>query len=312
MSLALTLVFSALTLACTADEPAGHCESFACEPVDPMGTHTTYVVDSVFVADTAADAAENAFDVDGVGSLHDNALGQALATVFGQINSDMNQIVEDMMLGARMVHLIDVQALALDNASGVGVDVFLGADTDDDASDNFSGSESFGIVDAVVSETMIGDIVDGRLRASLGTIPLQLALPDIEEPFVLSLTGARIEAEFDGDRLVGHIGGGLLHAHIDEQLMPIVHTAIVRSVDIDCDQEVCIPGTSGATFIDIFDADKDGDVSFSEVADHELVRMWTAPDIDLLDIDGVLDPAMDGIPDALSFAVEFTAVPARF
>lgn len=284
--------------------------------VDPAGEHSLFVVDSVQFASNTAEATMLGmdFDNDNAGR-RDNVLGSVLATVFGQLDIDLNVIVAEMIQDGRILHLIDVQTVDRVASQGVGVDIFLGRDTDGDPSDNFSGSEFFEIVErpeGPAGQTMAGIVLGGGIEAEMGAFPMQIALPGHDEPFVLDLSITRIEADLVGDTLSGTIGGVLSEEKVQMDFLPLVHLAITRHVSRDCTTSGCVPGTNGAQFIDLFDRDDDVQVSLEEVVDNELVRALTAPDLDLFDEDGVLNPGCEGVRESLSFSVSFTAVPAQF
>lgn len=64
--------------------------------------------------------------------------------------------------------------------------------------------------------------------------------------------------------------------------------------------------------------DDDGDndaadrVDSQEVRENDLIAALLSPDVDLLDSDGAFKPRTDGIKDALSLGLGFTAVTASF
>ena len=300
-------------------EPAGDDPWAPCAPrvrgeVNPAGTHSLFVVDSVRFA-TSWDEVNTVLgmDFDQLEPLrNDNLLGGVLATVFGGLGTNVESIVASMIADGRILHLIDVQSVGRQTADGVGVSVFLGLDLDGDPGDNFTGVETFGVVDPFAGETMVGAVTNGHIEAELGAMPLQIALPGSEEPFVLNLGAARIEADFDDDRLIGLIGGVLSEAQVQDEFLPIVHTAMARSIALQCEQGVCEPGSNGAVFLDLFDSDGDGELSLDEVRENDLIRALLAPDLDLFDENGLMAPGCDMTTESLSFVVGFTAVPAQF
>ena len=315
VSLALAVFLFTPNLGCLFDalyEPGGYCAPQEPGPVE--GAHSLFVVDSVrFPANPLEASSEMSMDFDGVEPIRkENALGQVLGTVFGSLGTDIDGIVASMIADGRILHLIDVQSVSRDTSASVGASVFLGFDLDEDPSDNFTGTETFGVVDPFAGQTMTGRINDGNIVVALGAMPLQLALPGVEEPFVLNLAAARMEAAFDGDMLVGLIGGVLSEEQVQNEFLPIVHTVIARSVALQCDQGVCEPDSNGAVFLDLFDSDGDGEVSLEEVVDNELVKALTEPDLDLFDESGAMVPGCDDVRESLSFVVRFTAVPAQF
>ena len=129
---------------------------------------------------------------------------------------------------------------------------------------------------------------------------------------MLAGSGRGVEATLVDNRLAGVIGGVLDEAQVQDEFLPIVHTALTRSVSRDCDQGVCEPGSDGAIFLGLFDVDGDGALTLDEVRNNELVQTLVEPDLDLFDADGLMAPGCDEVPESLSFAVGFTAVPAQF
>lgn len=307
----MLVTLSALLSGCS-DDSNLHCVPLERQWVDPAGTHTAYVVNSVYLATSPEEALNVAVNYDGrEPTRRENTLGTVLATVFTHLGSDLNGNAEQMIDDGRILHLIDIQTTSEEDATGVGVNLFLGSDSDDDPSDNFSGEESFTIVNPSEGKTLTGEFVEGQLNVGLGEIPLQIALPDTEEPFLLHLTGARIEAQLEGGNLVGSIGGLLSEEQVQGEFMVIVHTAIERSVSLDCQAGECVPDSPGERLLGVFDADDDGFVSLIEVMENELVIALTSPDIDMFDTDGEMNPNCDEVAESLSFAVGFTAVPAQ-
>jgi len=300
---------TAVVLACVGCQQAEPCPPDV--PIDPAGAVHTYVVDHVDLPRRADEATKYGLSLDcDPRGVPDNALGQVLAAVFSLADVDVGAEVATLIDSGRLLHLLQVQATGLDSADGVGVTLLHGLDLDGDPTDNFNGTESFAVDASRGRGTTSGSIVDHQLVAAHGDLPLAIALPEVDEPFVLHLFGARIEASIAGDRLEGRIGGAVGSAEVDNVLIPIWTRGLSLAVARDCRDGTCTSGSFGELLLEAFDRDHDGAVSERELRESELVAVLLAPDVDLLDANGALAPGRDGVPDGLSFGVGFTAVPA--
>ena len=82
----------------------------------------------------------------------------------------------------------------------------------------------------------------------------------------------------------------------------------------------CTSSSQGATWIDLFDVMPEGgigpdggcDVTVYEVVNSGLIGLGLTPDLDLFDEQGDFAPNQDGVDDAWSLGIYFTAVPATF
>ena len=72
----------------------------------------------------------------------------------------------------------------------------------------------------------------------------------------------------------------------------------------------CTSGSPDCFWTSMFDDDGDGAVTFDEVQTSAAVTSLLAPDVDLLDGDGVYWPRHDGLRDSMSFGFEFHAIAA--
>jgi hypothetical protein len=300
---------------CTDGAPGDCFEREACTPterasINPDGTTHQFVMDSIHWPTRSFDAEQLGFDLDGDPRCEpDNVLGQLLS---GVIDLDPNAAVAESIADGRILHLVEVRATSLDNASGVSVRVYIGIDLDGDPSDNFSGTETFEIDEAVLGVALAGEIIDGALSAELGTVPLQLSLPGVDTPRILLLDAAKMKLTFDGDGVSARLGGSLTEQQVYDSLLRVVWTAMTSTIADDCPNGVCIPRSGGETLIDLFDANGDHRLSLREVRDNDLMHSLFAPDLDLYDADGRHSPRCDGVKDSLSVGVSFTAVPAIF
>jgi hypothetical protein len=313
MHTATRFAFVAWTVfaAAACEEP--EVDAWAPGEIDPAGLPYRYLIDEVDLPDTMTEAETYGMVLDGnsIGRPN-NALGQILTVVFAHVDSDLDRSANRAITDGRSLHLLEVQATSLADAAGVGVQIFLGVDRDDPG-DNFSGFETFDLVDGPASQPLTGEIVRGRLAADLGVVPLRIALPHVDRAFTLELEAAQIEADVITPTTVeGRIGGALSEQAVHDQLLPLILASLEGSIALDCDAGTCEPDSHGALFLELFDADGDGALTLDELASSSLVASLLLPDIDLFDADGNYGPRTDGVKDALSVGLRFTAVPARF
>lgn len=297
------------------------CEPIVRAPIDPGGQVHRFVIDSVHMATDLDEAGMLAFNLDGDPYCGpDNAIGLVLQVVFDWLDTDGNAVLAELIAEGRILHLLELRTPSLDDADGASLRVYVGSDIDGDPTDNFSGTETFGIDATVASEALAGTVRAGTLDAAVGVVPLQIALPGVDEPFVLSLGTARAElvVDSDGRRAQGRIGGSLTPPQVHDELLPIVWMALARIVEADCPGGTCAPGSRGEDIIDFLEdcsegsATCDGYLGLDEFRDIGLVQLLSSPDVDLFDDQGRYNPRCDEILDALSVAVSFTAVPADF
>jgi len=306
MRTVLLFVPALMTAACFSDSAPGQPDA-----IDPAGVHHTYIVDSITLPETNADANTYALDLDGDGNT-ENKIGQILALVMslGDFGQAVNTTIAERITAGELIHLFDVQATSLANAERVGWYPFLGADPDGDASDNWPGPETY--TAPVPGEPGAGDITDSVLTAAGGRLPLALILPNTDETIVLQLRAASINADISAGTLSGVIGGAVVGDDIDRVLLPALQLGLQAAVDDSCGTDPCPSNSLGGQILDLFDDNNDGTVSVDELRGDSLVNSLLTPDLDLLDADGDYNPGVDGVNDSLSFAVRFTAVPADF
>ena len=286
----------------------GQCDARLRGPIDPMGAHVQYVVDTLTFADperfTPAD-----LDCDGRA---DHQLDALLVAVYQDVFvTDLEAITQATVDDGRILHLIDVQTTDTFDAIDVGLQMFVGHDDDGDPTDNFTGAEMFSVDDRAPTAPLAGYIEEGQIFADLGTIPMQIALPGVDDTFVLELSAGYFEGTITADSLIGTVSGSLTTDEVENGFLPIVHATMVAVIEDEC-AAGCPPGSRGELLLDAFDSDNDQVLTLEEVRDNQLIDLLLVPDIDLFDSDGYVNPDCDGVRDSLSFAVGVTAVPAQF
>lgn len=311
-------LFAVLATGCrSGDRPPGleRCpDLFEPEPVDPAGTSHVYVVASVDLASSGAEAQQLGIDLDGDPQCRaDNALG-AIASWFGD-DHDLDAEANALIDAGAILHLLELEAVSREEASGVRVTIRHAVDLDGELGDNFTGHELFGVDASRGSGSATGRITSGgMLSVGEGTAPIALTFPGLDEPFLVPLVAVRIEAEVTPEGLSGRIGGAVLQDDVDRVILPAafvaVNRVIARQCDLDADRPSCPQGAWGQTLVDLFDSDGDFVITLDELRDNDLISALLGPDVDLYDEDGAFAPRTDGWNDALSVGLGFTAVPA--
>lgn len=287
---------------------------FEPEPFDPAGTSHVYVVASVDLASSASEAQRLGLDLDGDPQCRpDNALGQ-IASWFGD-DYDLDAEAKALIDAGAILHLLQLEAVSLEEASGVRVTIRHAVDLDGELGDNFTGHELYGADASRGSGSATGRITaGGLLSVGEGTAPIALTFPGLDEPFLVPLVAVRIEAEVTPEGLSGRIAGAVLQDDVDRVILPAAFVAInrviARQCDLDAGQPSCPQGASGQALVDLFDSDGDFVVTLDELRDNDLISALLGPDVDLYDEDGAFAPRTDGWNDALSVGLGFTAVPA--
>lgn len=299
------------TLAACGDEP-DPCDAPVRTAVDLAGDRHHFVVDVIDVPSSQSEAEMLALDLDrDEWDRPDNKLGSVLGILGSFGDQDLDGEVAELMAAGEMLHLIEVQATSLEGADGVGVVIRHGVDLDGDPDDDFSGEETFAVDDSVTPGVLTGRIVDGIVSVEMGTAPIAVTFPGLEEPFLLRLVGARLEAQVTESGLSGRIAGGLPVEEIDGTLIPAMTEGLGRIVARDCPEGSCEPESFGELLLLQFDEDADGTIAEAELASASLTRSLLEPDLDLFDATGDYVPSCDGAKDVLSVGIGFRAVPAR-
>ncbi len=333
MSLIKTLSLAALAtttsfglFACGGDDGGGGGGGGGIEDVDPAGTHTQYVVDTLLVPANATQSSNVAQDLDGDG-VEDNALGGLLGALGSTAGLDLQTSVDDQLDAGSFILLASIKATGLTNANNVGTFVFFGenptpaACTDpldqDTCGKHLNGSASFEIAaNSPTDALMVGTLAGGGLTAGPGTVSIELPLGD--EAIQLDLIAAHIDVTVTADGLTsGKLGGAITEDDVDTKLMPAVQSLIAGLITDDCtpvgEDCGCVNGSSGSQVLDFFDSNNDCMVPLAELNANSLIDATIRnPDLDLLDATGAFNPNSDGVNDSLSIGVGFSAVGATF
>ena len=309
-----------LSLAACGDS-AGPDPRFPCAVVDRPGVipdlstlGAKYVVSEIRLGNDGAEAAANGFDLDG-DCENDNSLGGSISLAYSFLDRDTQGTLDDALARGDMLHLLVLGEPSPYAETFDVARVFLGADTDNDPSNNFSGEATLEVRDG----TRVDQALFGERGSEAVLYDHSLSSATLENttfaPLALPLHHARLEAELldDGVTLRGRIGGLIDADDIASSLEPTIIASMIADVEADCPgttyPECCVADSRGADWLRYFqggifdDTDHDCVLEADEVRDGSLLGSILAPDIDS---DG------DEASDSLSVGFGFTAVPAQF
>ena len=260
----------------------------------------TYVIDSIEMGGTSSEVTAIGVDLDG-DEVGDNAFGQWISALSTQLEVDVDAEIAEALGRGELLHLLmfatDETGAVLDTGR-----LFLGADTDDDPANNFTGSAELTIrPDSNLDDAAFGVVSTGAVDLARGRLTVENVL---FAPIRMPLNGARIIGTFDEDgRFTGRIAGGI--ADIGRLRLEIVE-AVAGEANEMCDpgQIPCCPeGSRGEVYVTTFDTDDDCRLDAQEVDSHFLFDLVFSPDLDLDE---------DREDESISVGFRVTAVPARF
>jgi hypothetical protein len=290
--------------------------------VNPDGTHTGYVVDSLMVPANTSEATAVQLDIDGDGRA-ENALGGILATV-ASFEIDIQSQVDAAVAEGTVIILADLQATSLTEATGVGLQVFRGGTPDPmpcaDEADMVCGGHLGGDASFTVAEDydalVVGSIVGGAFTGGPGEVTIELALSE-GNAVPIRLVGARVETNVSESGLTsGKLGGAITTEDVDMHLIPAV-ADIINGIVAECEMvgDLCCPEDSaGEQVLTLFNDEGNGGdcmVTDEELLMSDIAELIRNPDLDLFN-GSEYDPNQDGERDSISLGVGFTAVSASF
>ena len=292
---------------------------------DPVGNHQQYVAAQLLEPHTQEQALEYALDIDrDPAGRRENQLGVMLAVmreqggeslVFGDFASAVAR--------GDMIHLFDLQATSLSDASAVGFRTFVGTNPgtapcngpgDTVCGRHLDGATSFDVDTSAGTDSLLYSEINAGICTGVGeTLPLQVTFGD-GTPAVLTLVAPQVDVQVASDTLMnGRIGGAVTLDERDTILLPGWASSIQTQVDADCTgPAMCVPGSDGELLQQLFDLNMDGAVTTIDLQMSALVATLIAPDVDLFDANGDFNPLVDGVKDSLSLGLFFTAVGASF
>lgn len=288
----------------------------------PEGAHTHYVANKVFVPTSSTESREYGLDLNNDGTV-DNQLGATLAALKSQGGFDIQATIDTAVNDGSIILLVDFQTKDFTSSSAAGIQVFLGDNPmpaacngsgDTTCGHHLTGTGSFDIAAGSPTNAALGGkIVGGTFTGGPGKLSLQIALGS-GSPIQLDLIGARVKASGISDTAIGSgTSGGAIFAgavskdDIDNKVIPAIPPQLETTIMRDCTMITppvagcgCKSGSTGATIISFFDANKDCAVTADELKANSLVMSLLQPDVT---IDGVM---------ALSLGIKATAVGGTF
>jgi hypothetical protein len=298
MSSRSVFLFIAASAACASEDPGP-------EPVT-SGAYHHYVTSAIRVPTTAELQVLYGLDIDGDPDARpDNQLATVFVALSSNSDTDLQARANDALAAGSLIALHSVRADGLDGDRSVSWRVYRGTA---DGPPAFDGSDTFDIAAGDASEPVLGPIVGGAFgahRGGAGRLALEIAVSDTDPPIALDLIGARVQAEIDDAGCSGKLGGAVTRTDVETVLIPTVvsmmNAAIAR--DPGC-PDACTAGSTAALVVEVFDADMDGMVTAQELLANSFIQSMLAPDVDLLDDDGVAE--------SISIGVGFDCVAATF
>jgi hypothetical protein len=289
------------------DAPAPVCGESA-----PLTTRQV-VIDGFQAPTSNAEARAAGFDLDGNTTV-DNAIFVTLASLVAVVPEfEIQSTIDDNLATGQLLQLMKVEL----EPGCATTTLFHGEDRDmpPNPADNFSGQESFRVLGTArgrMTGARAGDLVSAGAD---GTAELRLPLFAGTTPIELPLIAARVRYEVTADGLIeGAIGGAIREDLIDGVVIPSFVASLQAAVARDCTgtaPDCCAPESAGAAAISLFDDDADCAIAGPEVSKAQIIRTLLTVDLDLYN-GGVLDPEGDGVKDALSIGIPFTAVNGFF
>ena len=236
-----------------------------------------------------------AVDLDGNGT-KDNQLGNILAGISGFIpaaNSPQTMLDSQIKQGALLL-LFDVLAKSIVNAASMTLKMYLGADLDSDATDNFTGTEEFGISSSSPTNlSMPGKIVAGALTAGPGTMTIPIPLGTT--PVNVSLKLAQAKGTLTSSTLTsGQINGAIPWTEVETILLPAFASLL--------DDQYKTGDATIKGIMAMFDTNKDGTITATELKTNLIIGIFLKADVDT---DG------DKKVDAMSAGLGFTGVSCK-
>ena len=321
MKLTLAMITS-LTLfgACSSSDDDGETPV----PIDPAGTHTQYVVDSLKVPTTGPESTQLGVNLDKDDRNRiDNALGQVLSALATAGSFDIQGAVDEPIQRGEVIVMMNIQSTSLTTAAGVGSWVFLGDnaapapcenDQDETCGKHLQGDATFNLhMDSPKNSHVVGQLINGKFTTqTAGKVSLELSLIEGGTAIRLDLIGAHIEFQVDDDGLVnGKLAGAVEDEDLNTNILPglvdvieMTFAEVCTGDAAPCCDEATDEGKTGNQVYSFFDQNDDCRVDLDELKTNSTIAAVLSPDIDLLD--------NDGKNDSLSLGVGFTAKKASF
>lgn len=283
----------------------------------PAGEHYQYVSSEAFVPTTNNQAREYGLDLNG-DKTPDNQLGMVLGTL-ATMNIDVQGSITDAVLEGSIILLIDFQTEDFTNTTAAGLKVLLGDNpmpapctdpqnpTPATCGKHLDGTGMFSIDSGSPNNAAVaGKIINGTFNGGPGNLSLQISLGD-GAPVQLDLIGARAKASGIAEAGIESVilAGALTESDLNTKVIPAIQSQIAPLITEDCPNAAppncnCMSGSTGATVLNLFDANDDCAVSTDEIKNNSLIQSLLAPDVEI-----------EGTP-ALSLGIKVVTKKATF
>ncbi len=317
-----TLGTALLAAACAPDVSSNPDAAVRPDALMPVGDHHRFALDSITLPTDDAEADVLGLDLDGDGIV-DNKLG-GIVSLLAAGGADINAIVTGQVDRGELIHLANLQASDLADATASALYVWKGAnpsppacldDLDTTCRRHLDGTGVFDVTTEMPGDALIvGAVTAGHFSGGSGIIVLEVPLLISETPLVLKLIGARAEVDVAATGLTGgKLAGAVPDAYVQSDVLPQLHALLGVVVAEDCfgtAPSCCVVDSDGDQAVGLFDSDDSCTISLAELQDNALLDALLAPNVDLLDEEGL--SGSDGELDSVSLGIGFSAVPAVY
>lgn len=259
----------------------------------PPGDHYHYVIDKVNLPANNNEARAYGLDLNSDGTV-DNQLGMVIATFAGMGIQTQPWSDKQVDTGTEIM-LADLSTLSFTSAQASTFTIYQGSNPmpaacagaqDTVCRKHLTGSASFTALSMPVDPLLVGNFVNGTYSPGPGHLTIQIAFPDAP-PTQITLIGARVKMSSVSATAVGTaiLAGGVTQTDVDGKVIPAMRTGFMAAVTRDCTMLSnppncgCGQGSTGKTYINLFDTNQNCDISVQEVRDNSLITSLLAPDI---------------------------------
>ena len=235
-----------------------------------------------------------AMDYDGTGEKNQMGVIVGAMDQFG--NDDFQKWANENIKNGTTLSLIEVFADSIVDDAAALARFSAGKDLDSDPSDNFTGSEAFGIAEQDPAALVVKGAISG---ARLTTIPSNATMVNLDGTMPYVVTRIRMMGDLsDSHQAItgGQLNSVIPQSELDAKFFPLLAKGITDFINDPNSDPLAV------SFYKNMDTNKDGVVDVDELKKDKLVGQFIAPDVDT---DG------DGKPDAMSMGYGFTAVPCK-
>lgn len=252
------------------------------------------VIDRVILPKTSANFA---IDLDNDGT-KDNKLGAIIGILQSVATGlDLQTQVDSVFKSGMLLLLAELYTKSLTTDPSGVLAVNLGRDTDNDASNNFTGQGKFRLHARTPKDLRLAVLLkNGRMDTKPGRLKVPLPLVPGQPAISLTLLRARIQGVVSAKGITqGILSGAIPREEVDNVLVP----GLAKTITYYMNDKSISAGV--LKLLRSFDSNKDNKVTAAELR-GTIVAQALRPDV-------VLSGDPDKTPDSLSLSLGFTAVP---